>query len=347
MQHEHELSHEPLFPPLNERYARIERANHESFVMTTGSELTVLGSLHSVGPSRELLNPAHAQNYPEADVEAARKLGRAVLAGNMSAKGVPERYGPRGLSDEAKLEDANRNVEAFLTHYEIERANVRMLRPERDYTTPLTVVNLDAEPLQPDEVGLLTPDTAGDFMYTLNDELALAARPADCPISFITAETPQGKLTALLHLASLGVAHGYVSQAKEALDQLGVDWSTVQTYITPGGHAESYQFTNFDRYNPHEQFPEYKSMYTNLVQQVDEAGEPKLSANGKPLYSYGVDVAAEVYERIVSEWDIYPTQAFLDTTDTTSMDAGTSSNSRSYKTGDNTRDLYIAYRKGQ
>lgn len=304
-----------------ERYKRIDGANKKSFLMTEGSPLRVLQSLHSIGDSRE---------DPSAE--------RFVIDGNMSPLG---NYGPSDLTKEEKVADAKNNLTEFFYSADIDPADVRILHPERDYSTPLTMLNLDEAELSPDGTGLLRLDEAGDMMYTHDTTVTMAARPADCPIAFVTANTPKGEVSVLLHLATLGVAHGYVPQAKEKLDELNVDWESVRVQLTPGGHAETYNYTNFKDYDPREEFPDSKNLYVNVKEKRNEAGET--------VYDYDVDVAAQTYQDILEYWDVDAYQVFADTTDTTSPTSGYSSNSRAFKgyevDGDNTRDIVLAGRE--
>jgi len=312
------------------RYRKIDELNKKSFLVTEGSSLEVIQSLHSIGAPRDVLSEK-IEKTDDPRVAEALKEKRVLVNGNMSPLNG---YGPSELTPEERIEDAKENLHTFLYYQNINSADVRMLRPERDYTTPLSVVNLDDTPLAPDDTGILRPDKAGDLMYTYNPEIVLAARPADCPIAYVEARTPKGVVTVLLHLAWMGVAHGYVQQAKTELDNLGIDWATAQVQITAGGHAETYTFEGFDKFNPVEEFPESASMFVD-IQETDE---------GK--YNFGIDVAAEVYNQIINTWDVTEHNVFADTTDTTAPESGYSSHSRSFKDyevdGDNTRDLFLA-----
>ena len=316
-----------------ERYKKIDELNKHSFLVTEGSSLQVLQSLHSIGAPRDVLSEAIESTDDPAVVDELNEK-RTVVNGNMSPLNG---YGPSELTPEQRIVDAKENLHTFLYHQDIDPADVRMLRPERDYTTPLSVVNLDDTELAPDDTGILRPDKAGDLIYTYNPNIILAARPADCPIAYVEAHTPKGVVTVLLHLAWMGVAHGYVQQAKKELDNLGIDWETAQVQITAGGHAETYTFEGFDKFNPVEEFPESASMFVNL-QETD-----------KGKYNFGIDVAAEVYDQIIHTWDVTEHNVFADTTDTTSPESGYSSHSRAHKNyavdGDNTRDLFLAKRE--
>lgn len=323
-----------------ERMKRIEEANRSSFLMDERENSIahkVVQSLHSVGVDRKLLSPEHSRNLNEDIVKAAATIGRKELVGNVSPLGG---YGPKTYSPEEKIEDAQNNIHRFLVDHGVDPDDVRMLRPERDYTTPLSIVNADTIEMERDGVGLQRPSEAGtgDFMYSFKPDVVLAARPADCPIVFVTAETPQGQAKVLLHLAWKGVAHGYVGQAKEALDALEVDWDTVRVQVTPGGQASTFTFDGYQEGNPQALYPAAKTLFTNVAQ----TGEKE----GTPTYSFGIDLTPEVYEQIISTWDIDPYQLFVDTTDTTSSTAGYSSHSRSYKGyqgvgGENSRDIVM------
>jgi|GEM_PF-656629 len=325
------------FQPQPERYRKIDELNKKSFLVTEGSSLQVIQSLHSIGAPRDVLSEK-IENTDDPQVAEALKEKRKVVNGNMSPLNG---YGPSELSPEERIEDAKENLHTFLYHQDIDPADVRMLRPERDYTTPLSVVNLDDTALAPDDTGILRPDKAGDLIYTYNPSIILAARPADCPIAYVEAHTPKGAVTALLHLAWMGVAHGYVQQAKEELDNLGIDWETAQVQITAGGHAETYTFEGFDKFNPVEEFPESASMFVGVESSINNKGEA--------AYDFGIDVAAEVYNQIIHTWDVTEYNVFADTTDTTAPESGYSSHSRSFKDyevdGDNTRDLFLARRE--
>jgi peptidoglycan L-alanyl-D-glutamate endopeptidase CwlK len=324
--------------PHTERYKRIDERNQRSFLLVEGSTLEVIQSLHSVGAPRDILTPELSDNFDDKVVEKAQKISRVVLSGNMSPLNG---YGPSELTPEQRIEDAKQNIDTFLYLQDIDPADVRLLRPERDYTTPLSTVNLDDTPLAPDDTGLLRPDKAGDLIYTYNQETVLAARPADCPIVYVEAETPKGTVTVLLHLAWAGVAHGYVQQAKKALDNLEIDWGSARVQVTPGAHGESYTFEEFTKFNPRTEFPDSKSMFVDFKETKNDKGED--------AYNFGIDVAAEVYEQIINTWDINEYNIFHDTTDTTSPSSGYSSHSRSHKQyavdGDNTRDLFLARRQ--
>jgi peptidoglycan L-alanyl-D-glutamate endopeptidase CwlK len=320
-----------------ERYKIIEARNNESFLMTVGSSLQVVQSIHSTGVPRDELSVAidYAESEEEIDeLKAQRKL----VDGNMSPV---NKYGPSELSVEERIKDAKKNLHEFLYQADIEPIDVRMLKPERSYDTPITAVNVDETPLELDDTGILRPTKDGDVLYTFDPNLILAARPADCPLAYIEAQTPNGMVTALVHLAWRGVGSGHVQQAKAELDKIGIDWSTAQVQITGGGHAKTFIFEEYGEGDPREQYPEAINMFVDVEQYENSKGET--------LHNFLVDVAAEAYEQIVSKWGVDEYNVFADTTDTTAPESGYSSHSRSFKDyhvdGDNTRDLFLARRE--
>lgn len=323
-----------------ERIKQIENNNRQSFLMDEDENPLahkVVQSLHSVGVDRKLISPQRDQEFDADVVKAAALIGRKELVGNVSPLNG---YGPKAYGPGEKIEDATGNIHRFLADHGVDPEDVRMLRPERDYTTPLSIVNADEVALERDGTGLQRPAEVGtgDFIYSFNPDVVLAARPADCPIVFVTAETPQGQAKILLHLAWKGVAHGYVDQAKEALDGLGVNWDTVRVQVTPGGQASTFTFNNYKEGNPQELYPEAAGMFTDVTQTGEKEGEY--------LYSFGIDLTPEVYEQITEKWNVDPYQVFVDTTDTTASTVGYSSHSRSHKGyegvgSENSRDIVM------
>lgn len=323
----------------SDRVEKINTANAHSFLVSNeeaGVSHRVVQSLHSIGADRKLLSPKYAQEFDKDLVKAAAIIGRREVVGNVSPLNG---YGPKTYNPESRIADAKENIHNFLHEMDVDPADVRMLRPERNYETPLSVVNLDEIDFELDGTGLKRPveEGTGDFIYTYNPDIVLAARPADCPIVFVNAETPKGPVKVLLHLAWKGVGNGYVDQASEALKALNVDWDTARIQVTPGGHATSFKFEGYE-VNPQEIYPAAETMFED----VREDGEK----NGNPTYSFAVDLTPEVYEQITNKWPIDPYQIFVDTTDTTASNVGYSSHSRSYQGfegvgSENSRDLVM------
>lgn len=230
-----------------ERYQAIDTLNRESYLFHEEPLFRVLQSIHSAGPPRE--------KYP------ARKLGRRLLAGNMSPGPL---YGPSSLTQEERRLQASGNIDAFLLAHNFEKSQVRMLNPERNYDTPLTSLFVEAASYAHDTAGVPRFERESDLLYTFSPELVLAARPADCPIVFLSARTPHGELFSLLHLSWLGVAHDYIAQAKLQYDELQVEWASARMYVTPGGHSDTFTFTEFEDYNPLQKYPAHAAMFTHV-----------------------------------------------------------------------------------
>lgn len=223
-----------------------------------------------------------------------------------------------------------------------------MLNPERNYDTPLTSLFVEAASYAHDTAGVPRFERESDLLYTFSPELVLAARPADCPIVFLSARTPHGELFSLLHLSWLGVAHDYIAQAKLQYDELQVEWASARMYVTPGGHSDTFTFTEFEDYNPLQKYPAHAAMFTHVRPSRNAKGEIIYGANGQPKLDFSIDQSAYVYRTVVKEWGIEPYQLFMDTSDTTAPDVGYSSHSRSFQgyaeDGDNTRDIVIGAR---
>lgn len=333
------------------RYKRIDDLNRESFLMVEGTELQVLQSIHSVGGRRDALTEKHAKDFDDDVVRKAKGIGRRILTGNIS---TTNGNGPYYMNIEARKEDAKANLYSFMEQHGIDPARIRFLKPNLDfsipadaepgYQVPLVPVNVDEEELFVNDRDVLQPKKAGDFMYTYDPEVVLAAPPADCPLAIIEAQTPKGKVTILLHLPWQGVANGYVDQAKVLMDDLEVDWESVRVQITAGGHAETFDFQNFTKYDPRTQFPGSEG---HLFVDVEEV---KVQTKDGEVdgYNFRIDLPAESYEQIEEKWPVTPYQIFANTSDSTSPTSGHSSHSRAFKgygvDGNNSRDLVAAVR---
>jgi len=130
-----------------ERYRKIDELNKQSFLVTEGSSLQVIQSLHSIGAPRDVLSEK-IENTDNPQVAEKLKEKRVVVNGNMSPL---NKLGPNDLTVEQRIEDAKKNVDDFLYKNDIDPADVRLLLPERNYETPLTVVNLDTVSLAHDD----------------------------------------------------------------------------------------------------------------------------------------------------------------------------------------------------
>lgn len=300
---------------LPDRYELIDRANRESwYVNDTERPFSVLLSVHSVGEPRSW--------------EA--KIGRQLLAGNMSTIRRPDGtvpYGPRDMSDQERYDDALNNMKHHFEVSGVSISRVRVLNPERDYSTPLTVVNVDEDTREYVEGEPLRLETSGDFIYSYNSEIVFAVRPADCPVAVMSAETPKGRVNIMVHFAWRGLAVGQFDDMERALDQLEVDRSTLKIYITPGGHAENFVFQGYAPDGINNPLLNEPYLFRDLRKDNDGT------------YSFGVDTPHALYELFIDA-GIDPKQIFLDTSDTSALDSGYSSHTRAVQMDDdNARDM--------
>lgn len=327
------MTNERFFTPtepvsFEKRYDQIDELNRRSFWLHEPHFETRF-SLHDTGGD------------PGNPFDIARLQARKVLAGNMSPV-LNGKYGPVDLSPEERIVDAETNLDAFIIQQGVNPADVRILYPERDYSTPLTFVNVDDQEIPSDNDGPFRLTTSGDFLYTRNPNIVLAARPADCPIIIGTVHDAEGELHFLLHLAWMGAASDYISQAKDWFNERGVDPATFRLYITPGGHAETFLYEGWDQ-NPLELFPSKEGLFVN----------PRLaphSKTGEMKWAFEIDTPLFVYNSGIKEFGIDPYQVFLDTSDTSALNSGYSSNTRSIRFERelnapiaNTRDIVLAW----
>jgi copper oxidase (laccase) domain-containing protein len=317
------------FPLDPNRYNKIDELNHRSWYMHDAPRsFDVIQSVHSAGEPRVA---------PDEDSFEAKlaKASRVILGGNMSTIRHPDGkvpYGPREMTDDERYQDALDNMTKHFASIGIDMADVKLLNPERDYSTPLTVVNADADTTEFDGTSPIRLQKSGDFVYTRNPDTVLGVRPADCPIAIMSAETPDGPIGIMIHFAWRGPASGQFADMQRELAALGVDPATMKVYITPGGQAETYQFKGY-KVSDNNPTPEPGHLFTNLedsrVNEDDEIID----------YSFGIDTPNAVYEEFI-QFGLDSSQLFLDTSDTTALETGYASNRRAGKLkDDNTRDL--------
>jgi copper oxidase (laccase) domain-containing protein len=322
-----ENQHETLQAPTG-RYEKMDQANHESWYMTEADRpYDVFTSINGAGQIREKIDKS-SLNLDF--VKARNKAARHLLAGNMSTVRQPDGkvpYGPQAMTDQERYDDALANMSRYFEQIGIDPADVRVLNPERDYSTPLTVVNIDDDPGVYGGGEPVKLQQSGDFIYTYNPNIVMAVRPADCPIVVMSAETPKGHINMMIHFAWRGPASGQFEDMARELDALGVDRDTIRAYITPGGHAETYQFAGYKPDGKNNPEPVEGNLFINVKKNDDES------------YSFGIDTPNAVYEAVLG-LGLDKKQIFIDTSDTTALDSGYSSHSRAMnQLEDNTRDL--------
>ena len=321
------------FPQLPQRYEAIESSNlHSSYLNDPDRPFNVYMSAATAGKPR--LSLAEAKTKDEAEsIKAYNKVGRGVLvgnrfslAGNMS---TVNNLGPIDISPEERAAEAEQNMVRYISSLGINPGDVRVLSPDRSYDTPMQVVNIDDEAANPEAAVPTILGKRGDFIYTYNPDVVLGVRPADCPLVIASAETPKGRIYMMVHFAWRGAAspgNGVADMARE-FSELGVDFSTLDIYVTPGGHAETFTFKDYSD-DPREQYPGTDGLFEDV-----EKGE-----NG---YSFGVDTPFFVYQNLL-DLGITPEQIYLDTSDTSSLESGYASHTRSFNLEeDNNRDMVI------
>jgi len=322
-------------PEFSKRYGAIDEANEKSFYMNdVNRPFEVNMSVHSAGPARQKVEKSTMSDDEIKYVNMQNKAARHVLGGNMStvvqADGkVP--YGPKELDDRGRYDNAVANMNRYFENLDIDPATVRVLNPERDYSTPLTVVNVDADEGVYNGVEPVKLKESGDFIYTYNPDIVLAVRPADCPIAVFSSETPKGRMYGMIHFAWRGPASGQFDDMKKEFEALGVDYSSLDVYITPGGHAETYQFTNYAADGKNNPIPVEGHLFIKPEEQIQEDKSVR--------YSFGIDTPNAVYEAF-RDLGLEDEHIFVDTSDTTALNSGFGSHGRAMRQQeDNVRDL--------
>jgi copper oxidase (laccase) domain-containing protein len=323
-------THSPEKFQIPARYWAIETASKKSFYLTNPHRsFDAYQSIQSIGEVRQ----DHLKLSGEAPT-IAQAATRMIAGGNMSTVGP---YGPVELSQDERIADAKENMHEFIESLGIPKTSVYMLNPERDYSTPLTVVDVDVQ----DTVGRtdwpLCLNTSGDFLFTRDPHKVLAVRPADCPVMIATADTPEGKVYMMVHYAWKGAAHGYIKQTADIFDTLGVDRSSLEMYLTPGGQAESYSYENYPQ-NPIKEYPGTEGLFFEPQSRIND--------EGKEVWDFGIDTPKFVYDQVLMQFGVDPSQIFCDTSDTSALNSGYSSHGRSSRLKNqgesNTRDLVLA-----
>ncbi len=321
--------------PLNpERYTAIDELNRHSWYLDGDSQSQVIhvdSSIADAGAPRVMANKYNDSADIVDAAKAANRLMRHPLAGNMSTARDPngDYYGPQDLPSEERPADARANMIRHLENLDIDPASVRILHPNRDYTTALAVVDVDHDPATYDGIEPAKLEGEGDMIYTYNPNIVLGVRPADCPLVVFNAETPKGEITIMVHFAWQGAAAQQVKDMQGELEKLEVDLSTAKIYMTPGGHSETFPYENYAA-DPRKKFPDTEGLFNDV--------EPH-ETDGKTKYNFTIDTPYFVYEGLLG-MGLDPYQIFVDTSDTTAPESGYSSHSRQWRLDDtNTRDL--------
>ena len=313
------------------RYMRIDEANEKSFYMTDPNRpFTVNLSLYSAG------EPRQKRDSEDDYLNKAGIAARFVLGGNMSTvvRNGEAAFGPSGMTSDERLADARFNMSKHFEALGIDPSKVKILNPERDYSTPLTAVNADEDKGVYNGLDPVRLQKSGDFVYSYNPDIILAARPADCPIAIMSAETPNGKLNMLLHFAWKGPASGQYEDMKRELDILGIKYESLRVYISPGGQSETFRYESYKPNGDTNPYIEEGRLFVGIT-------ERELDDKTK-VYDFGIDTPNDVYEAFM-DLGLDKSQVFLDTSDTTALNSGYSSNSRAFnQKEDNVRDILTA-----
>lgn len=312
------------------RYEAIDEANKKSFYMNNPIRtFDIYQSVESYGDAR-----VDVKSLGEFDPLPA--VERIIAAGNMSTEGAPRKYGPAELTDLERVENAKENMDSFFESLDMPKTSVYLLFPERDYSSPLTVVDVDA--VQTDETTTWPArlDDRGDLIYTRDPNKILAIRPADCPVMIATADTPDGKIYTMTHYAWKGAANHYVEQTARIFESFGIDNDSLEIYISPGAQAESYPYKSSN--NPLEEYPGTEGLFTDIRSSVQE--------DGKTIWQFNIDTPKFVYDQVLEHLNVDSTQVFCDTSNTSAPESGYSSHGRSQRLKDqgesNTRDIVTA-----
>ena len=321
-------------PP--ERYAILDERNARSrYMLDINRPFSVHMSVYDAGAKRLMFN-VFDEGYDEEMTRAAKaanRIGRFILAGNMSTATDPEGepYGPKDLAPEDRLQNARDNMNKYLGSLDVDPANVRVLHPDRDYTTPLRVVNVDTDPAKYDGQEPAKLVGVGDMIYTYDPDIVFGVRPADCPLLVLSAETPKGRIYTMVHFAWQGVAANQIADLARELATLEVDLSTATGYLTPGGHAETFPFQNAPQ-NPHEKYPDTKGIFKDVTSHLK--GE-------EVKYNFTIDTPSFLYDELLG-LGLEADQIFVDTSDTTAPESGYASHSRASRLDDdNGRDFVV------
>lgn len=317
-----------------ERYRAIENANLRSFYFTNPyRSFDIYQSINSVGDARVDYTDTLQS---EAPLIPNTNTNRYVTGGNMSTVGG---YGPIELPLEERSENAKKNMQRFFESISVPATSVYLLNPNRNYSTPIDVVNVDTQKISDDTEWPLRLENSGDFIYTRDPNKVLAVRPADCPVMIASANTPEGGIYMMVHYAWAGAASGYVEQTAEIFDSLGVDRSSLEIYLSPGGQAETFTYTDYPQ-DPRKEYPaeNLEKLFRTVTERVKD--------DGSTVYNFRIDTPKYVYDQVLKHLNVQPKQVFCDTSDTSSLDSGYSSHGRSVRLQDqgesNTRDIVVA-----
>jgi copper oxidase (laccase) domain-containing protein len=264
------------------------------------------------------------------DVGSSRdsSLLRTELAGNMSSL-----YGDKSMPEDKRIQLENENVEKFLATLDLDPEKTTIIRPQANYENGLNSICADDSMVDKNINGTSRLKEPADLVYTLNSNVVLAIKPADCPIIVTNAITIEGKpILVMTHIPWRGAEAGHVENMLEKFKDLNINPDSIRMYINGGARKESYPFTIS------------KDDWINLKHK-DLAGDLVENLDGS--VSFGMDIQGLI-RKTLNGAGIDDYQIFEDTSDTGRIDSGYSSHGRamrSLKTDSpevNTRSLFVA-----
>lgn len=311
-------------------YEMIENQVEKSWYLIEAQRpFEVFTSIHSAGSEIDPANPLDFRDLKDVSM----KMSRRILGGNVS---VAPQLGPQSIGHEAKILDAETNLQAFFETIGVRPGAVHVLNglqsghESPEALLPLDLDNYDAkhgvDPINSGGTRILLEDRS-DLLYTYNPDVILAATPADCPIMFATGETPRGTISTLVHFSWRGVAHNYVARTAQRFKELEIDPSSLRVYLSAGAHGEHFLFRTAD--DPRTTFPLAKELFKDV-------------RNENGAFVYGIDTPLYVYNQVVTLIaDGDASKVFADVTDTADTRVGQSSHNFNFNFDpyNNTRDI--------
>jgi copper oxidase (laccase) domain-containing protein len=301
----------------------------------TEHPFTVAVSVATTGPSRET---------------GEWQTRRAAFAGNMSEsyaqpdrRDLDEARANKQVTPEQKSEmsrEAQEHTARFIESCGYDPDHTAVLRPQTDYSQPLSIVDVDQVMSTEGNNGRATwLNEPGDFIYTRDPEKVLGCRPADCPVLVIKGEDGNGQnVLSLLHVGWQGLNAGYLEDAMVFLRNQGMDFSTLRVYVGPAANKENYPYSN-----EHDPRGTDSPRFTH-----DDRDKLFVDVRQNPdtdKYDFAMDMPGFINYMLTSpdRIGLKPEQVAFDGSDVAAFDSGYSSHSRVRLTGEvNTRDIIIA-----
>jgi len=274
--------------------------------------------------NRDEARPFIAMSVGTAGPSRQTHIARKALAGNMSKS-----FGDPNDSVDSWLEVANKNTINFCEVMNISPENVKVLTPQRDYSQPLNLVEVDNSDVIKNGVDKLVSQS--DFIYTYNPETVLAVMPADCPIIVTKGQTERGPVLCYTHIAWRGGNAGYIDQMFDRFNKLGIDFNSLRMYVSCGARAENYPYNS--EQDPRINNPGRELLFKDVTKDNDNK------------YSFYIDTPVFIRDQL-KKHGISDYQIFQDTSDTARQDSGYFSHGRAMRHSENMeingRDMLIA-----